>query len=50
MLCSHRLYMFVTGFSAAQIDLPLANVEQVTEQLNNVFGFSPEESIQVHYT
>ena len=32
---------------AAQIDLPLANVERVNEQLHNVFGFSPEEGIQV---
>ena len=33
---------------AAQIDLPLANVERVNEQLHNVFGFTPEEGIQVH--
>jgi elongation factor 4 len=30
-----------------KIDLPLANVERVNEQLHNVFGFSPEEGIQI---
>ena len=33
--------------AAVQIDLPLADVGRVTEQLHNVFGFSPEEAIQV---
>ena len=31
-----------------QIDLPMADTERVMEQLHNVFGFSPEEVIQVH--
>ncbi|CAI8019385.1 Translation factor Guf1, mitochondrial [Geodia barretti] len=30
-----------------KIDLPLANIERVNEQLHNVFGFSPEEGIQI---
>ena len=30
-----------------QVDLPMADAERVIEQLHNVFGFSPEESIQV---
>jgi GTP-binding protein LepA len=30
-----------------KIDLPLADAERVMEQLHNVFGFNPEEAIQI---
>ena len=30
-----------------QIDLPLADVNRVTEQLHNAFGFNPEEALKV---
>ena len=31
-----------------QIDLPLADVERVLEQLQNAFGFSAEEALKVY--
>jgi translation elongation factor EF-4 len=30
-----------------KVDLPLADVERVTQQMHSVFGFSPEEAIQI---
>ena len=41
------MVLCVTKMSSPQIDLPLADVARVTEQLHNAFGFSPQDAIQV---
>ena len=35
-------------FLIVQIDLPLADVDRVLEQLHNAFGFSTEEALKVY--
>ena len=45
-----KLYSYSRGdnFPIMQIDLPLADVERVMEQLHNAFGFSTEEALKVY--